>query len=807
MSRKSHGQVRRGQVITTYGPGALIDLPRHSAIVGGLETWPKTSDLEEIPELRLTRKLQIMTGVTAPRLFAPPPDENDPRETAKGIGVWRFPEWFIVQEASGSEERERSRRLVHRKELDDKGRFDGRPVVATRFVRACPKGHVDDLDWRRFVHGAEDPCRQRLWLDERGTGGDLADLVVRCECGKSPRSLYEATQLEMNPLGTCRGARPWLGRNAEEDCKLPSRLLIRTASNAYFPQVVSVLSLPDRGSAVETAVRKLWDDLQIVDDASDLAFLKKKPKIAERLAPFSDDEVLAAIREAKGGKAEEKPVKQVELEALLAAPEGFGDDVPIDPNFHARRLPDRAWRHSKRSDGIESVIQVHRLREVLALVGFTRFEAVTPDINGEYETDVERAQIALEPTWFPAVENRGEGLFVQLQRASSEELACATGREATPRCARATDTSTGRRTGRASAHFPVGRTCCCTRSRISSSNRSPCAAAIPLVLFESGYTQIPQAQQFGILLYTGSPDAEGTLGGLVQQARHIEDHLAHALRMSALCSNDPVCAYHVPGESLESRWLHGAACHGCALVAETSCEMRNDYLDRALVVPVLGVPRRCILRSRCMSDVLLDLPSHLRERLVSALESGLLGPSPTLASLRSVLGSREGCGRHRRVAGRTRAAWDLGAGRCRLASDCCTGCSRELGNPTLCGLGPKFQACTLGIPDVSTKSCSALQSARSGRAHTPFSTVPRRSRFWLDAWSTTPALRVTLLLNIQRKRGDTTASEQLVRRFADHFWKTDWPGSSRPSVFYDPRALDAGRSRWRSPCEGRCRRR
>jgi hypothetical protein len=73
--------------------------------------------------------------------------------------------------------------------------------------------------------------------------------------------------LEISPLGTCRGARPWLGRNTEEECNLPSRLLTRTASNAYFPQVVSVLSLPDRGSAVETAVRKLWDDLQIVDES------------------------------------------------------------------------------------------------------------------------------------------------------------------------------------------------------------------------------------------------------------------------------------------------------------------------------------------------------------------------------------------------------------------------------------------------------------------------------------------------------------------------------------------------------------
>src|SRR5262249_54270120 len=50
-------------------------------------------------------------------------------------------------------------------------------------------------------------------------------------------------------------------------------------------------------------------------------------------------------------------------------------------------------------------------------------------------------------------------------------------------------------------------------------------------------------------------------------------------------------------------------------------------------------------------------------------------------------------------------------------------------------------------------------------------------------------LRVTLLLNIQRRRGDATTADQLVRRFADRFWKIDWPGSSRPSVYYDPRAL------------------
>ncbi len=587
MNAKAHGQIRRSQVITTYGPGALIDLPRDSAIVGGLDTWPRPADLEEIVEPRLAEKLRDMTGVQRPRLYAPPPDSNDPSEPLRGIGAWRFPQWFVVQDETGAGDRERSRRLVHRKALDDRGRYDGRPVVATRFVRGCPRGHVDDLDWRRYVHGDEDGCRAQLWLDERGTSGDLGDLVVRCECGKQ-RSLAEATQIELNPLGTCRGARPWLGPNAAEACNQPSRLLIRTASNAYFPQVLSVLSLPERGSAVAAVVAELWDDLQIVDDAVTLGVLKRKPKVADRLAPFSDDEVLQAIQERKSGEAGDRPVKHAELDALVAAPEGFGEDVPIDPDFHARRLPDEAWRRSDLSEGVEAVIQLHRLREVLALAGFTRFEAEMPDINGEYETDVERAQLSIDPTWFPAVENRGEGMFLLL-RAQAVRTWLGRG----PVKKRLEGLIRGHerwaRERKSKRLFPGGPYILLhTLSHLLLQSLSMRCGYPASSIRERIYVD-DQADRFGILLFTGSPDADGTLGGLVQQARHFEDHLAQALRSAALCSNDPICAQHEPGASLEKRWLHGAACHGCALVAETSCEMRNDYLDRALVVPVLGV--------------------------------------------------------------------------------------------------------------------------------------------------------------------------------------------------------------------------
>jgi hypothetical protein len=58
------------------------------------------------------------------------------------------------------------------------------------------------------------------------------------------------------------------------------------------------------------------------------------------------------------------------------------------------------------------VVKIHRLREVIVQVGFTRFESSVPDVNGELALDVERAALSLNQSWLPAVENCGEGIFI-----------------------------------------------------------------------------------------------------------------------------------------------------------------------------------------------------------------------------------------------------------------------------------------------------------------------------------------------------------------------------------------------------------
>jgi hypothetical protein len=262
----------------------------------------------------------------------------------------------------------------------------------------------------------------------------------------------------------------------------------------------------------------------------------------------------------------------------------LGADEP-DGNFYARALPKPAW-----SDGapymsaVERVVLVHRLREVVAQVGFTRFEAAGPDIRGELDMDVERAPLGVDISWLPAIENRGEGVFIQLRKEAVETwLAGAAVKK------RDAELQTGfqkwldahegsKRIYPGAPYFMVHSLSHLLLMAMSLECGYPASSLRERVYAMPG--------QYGILIYTGSSDAEGTLGGLVEAGRRIKAHFQRALDMGALCSNDPVCAFHTP-TGQDQQHLLGSACHGCLLISETSCEQHNDFLDRALVVPTV----------------------------------------------------------------------------------------------------------------------------------------------------------------------------------------------------------------------------
>ena len=591
--RPPDGEIRQAQLITTFGPGAMMDLPKHAVLVGGLAFWSQGAIINEP---RLSARLAVLLGLSSIELHAPPAAEGEDKAWF-GVRVFQFPEWFLAAapEQGELEDRQgvRARALVHRKALTGGAYVDRdrrrRPVVPVRFVRACPRGHIGDIDWYAFAHRGASDCKkqgQELFLDERGTGGDLGDLAVRCACG-SQRPLIEARELKTWPLGRCGGERPWLGASSREDCELPSRLLTRAASNAYFPQAMSVISLPDRRQAVRAAVDAAWGFLENANSLEKVGEMFQWRAVKPLVSGITDEEVWAELEQRRGGLSEETPVKQAELEVLAAAQEELGEDRP-DGVFYARALAGDQWRRAWTA-AVERVVLAHRLREVVALAGFTRFEPPALDDQGELDLGVRRAALALETKWLPAYENHGEGIFLQFRSDAVREWAS---RSAVQR--RYAALREGFMAWRAEhqeskaelpdpAYWMLHSFAHLLLTAITLGCGYPASSLRERVYAVSG-------SGYGILIYTGAPDAEGTLGGLVEAGRRIGEFGEAALRLGALCSNDPVCAQHSPAVGHERRFLQGAACHGCLLIAETSCERHNQFLDRALVVPTLELP-------------------------------------------------------------------------------------------------------------------------------------------------------------------------------------------------------------------------
>ncbi|MDM9383352.1 DUF1998 domain-containing protein [Chlorogloeopsis sp. ULAP01] len=596
------GQVRQSQVLSTFGPGAMVDLPEHSVLVAGLNHW--RGDRRRIFEDRLEARVAEILQASHVKLYTPPVDEQDPKAPRTGINVFMFPTWFLAQVKETWYDTKTKKTFRTRPLLPWGNLVSGQylnsekkkvPVVPVRFVQACVKGHISDIDWYRFVHNdPESKCRGQLWLDEGGSGNDFAEIYVRCEACKKRRPLADATVRNGKVLGPCQGHRPWLGSCAQEpycireSTGLPeyNRLLVRSASNAYFSQVLSVISLPDLDADLRDAVNLVYEDfLQYAESASEIKKERKKQKVAVALEKFSDEAVWEEVkRRQSGASTGDKKIKQVEIETLLASSVEVGEDVP-EGDFYARS---RQLNNLKPvfSSRIERIVLVHRLREVIAQVGFTRFEAEMPDIDGELDISVRRAALDIEPTWVPAIENRGEGVFIAFRKEAIEDWLK---REAVKK--RGRELSRG---------FDIW----CARKGIDQEKEKVKFPGLPYIMLHSlshllivavslecGYAASSIRERiyageagYGILLYTGSSGSEGTLGGLVEVGKRIEYHLEVALEQGRLCSNDPVCAQHRPDNEQEERFLHGSACHGCLLIAETSCERRNEFLDRALVV-------------------------------------------------------------------------------------------------------------------------------------------------------------------------------------------------------------------------------
>ena len=470
-------------------------------------------------------------------------------------------------------------------------------TMGPRLVAACPAGHIQDFPWKAWVDCSCTSGRERLLLTGGGTASE-SDLELTCKtCGRH-RNLQGALKwLDQD----CDGQRPWVG--GREDCHFKLRGLMRGASNVYFPATSSALSIPPYSSHWQQllekhreAARENWDNdaiKEFINGNFGLKRLIKDGKISmEQLVKEFD--TLYSPGSGKSIKVDEWMV--------LTSSTSHSD---LDEDFRARPLDISG---STLADYFESVKVVMLLREVMALRGFTRIKKEGQSLDGplahQGSVNVELQKwLTASPghggsgrgckgkTWIPAVELFGEGIFFQFKPKKLDLCLSEMGeRMATILSSRrAPYISPDSDIDKEDPRLVVIHSFSHLLIREISLTCGYSAASLRERLYvsrgEGGVTPM-----FGVLIYTSASDSEGTLGGLIQQAKTkstLTEHIERMVGEAQTCSQDPLCAEHDPATT-QDPW--GASCHACTQVAETSCEsLQNRFLDRLAVVdPKLG---------------------------------------------------------------------------------------------------------------------------------------------------------------------------------------------------------------------------
>ncbi|MGK7221239.1 DrmB family protein [Kocuria flava] len=572
-------QLRLQETIYPFGVGAIVDIKSESFIGMDTSTWNEKT-CRPLPCRPLERELGVL------QLREPPTAGDFSRNSDFAIPYRRFPKWRFCQDCSLM-----SNRVHHQKGASTNGcsRCAG-PMVPMRFIAVCASGgHIQDIGWRRWSHfeAANDEqrqCRDYEHLELRttpGAGESLRSLRVMCRsCGISRHLGSLGRNESLHEEGhMCRGLQPWEPQDTPKDCASELRVIQRGSTSVYQAETTSAIDIPE----VASATTKLREQV-LHNDMFKGVFGQKEGPLLEYAVPVIAAQTGAPEHMVRRLLTTDPTADSAQLETNLHSGEWAafdrvlaGDEEVKNPDFDVDRsdYPDEPGVLPALADLVSDVGLVHRLREVRALRGFRRYEQ-------EHFTRVDLGTIdGLK--WYPAIEQFGEGIFLRfdedIMRAWEDEPAVQ----------------------RRIQHW-TDRGANLTNRRLVVSDLRPRYVLLHTLAhllmrrleFQSGYSASSLSErvyascdgpdpQSGLLIYTSSGDAQGTLGGLVRlgEARYFSRLLLGAVEDADRCSNNPVCA-ESSGQGMNS--LNLAACHACSLVSETSCERSNIYLDRKLLV-------------------------------------------------------------------------------------------------------------------------------------------------------------------------------------------------------------------------------
>lgn len=613
-------QIRRSQFLTTYGPGAILEGVNGPRVILSPElsgVFSQMDDLTrfEITDQRLSQGLLDGAGI----LRLPSNAELGEPETKVLYSTNRFPSWSLCTQHNGYS-------VLYRKLKDKTPEKLACPVCrekenktqawqdanrqAIRFVRACPAGHLDDVDWIYVVHRSKpnsSGCSpdHLIW---KGSGA-LRYINIKCPSCGAEENLGKAYGMKW-PCSSRFPEKLSASDRFGSGCQEYSRIIQRGAANLRIPEIASSLVIPQCDTNLHRLLQisVIYDVLlarkrfpfsskqELLDTLDEFVQRKKmEQETVRQIASYDEGEIFKAINQVVNLEIPHTAyeLRRDEFQALLqAAEEGHPPERPKRPgevpNFEVQASevrPDVSWNNLH-----FRVTPISRLRVLMVQHAYRRIPAGQVTQAQSVSTKFELASVPGR-NWYVGSELSGEGIFLDLNlKANSQKSPLWDGSVAQSwlHAWRNPDEYMGNSLIAGDKHqfhpvFVWWHTLAHRLINAFSVDSGYSSAAIRERIFLDVDEKTGQANG-GLLLYTAQPGGDGTLGGLIALVPEFERVLERALRTLDTCSNDPLCGE----EKFAKDRYNGAACYACSLVSETSCEHRNMSLDRKLLLE--GLP-------------------------------------------------------------------------------------------------------------------------------------------------------------------------------------------------------------------------
>ncbi len=633
MPFNSNNDLRRSQIVTTFGVGATYDYVDFPGMTMSVDKWDLTPD--KINNLKINNQrfvdylnIVLKNFENSPRHYinirklVEPPVEYDQYQPsfhpiAGKIPVSIFPEWSICMSCNAlmkhspiaTSRRCSNPRLPKWKKGSpcNDSRW-GSKTEPVRFISFCQKGHIQDINWDRLMStSCDDGCKMltknhshnspSLYLDDNGTGAGFSSLRITCaECGKSKPltginkidNRKEILDRDGRKIFSCDGKRPWLGDS--EKCDEIVDVQPRGASKIYLPIHKSAIFVPDPESIrsplldddlITRFINKALDNPDVMDSLRDTL---DNTGIHEQYSLDLDQ--ATQIITTHFSKIYEQPIERLNSEELdkdflYKEYQTLIQDKVDDDDFIASKISLDSYKNENISNFFSSLHQVKKVKTATALLGFERQAESLSSVSPEEKFNAARELV----DFLPCIEVTGEGIFIDFgyEKISSwlDENPYFLERANLIK-SNAKNTFLFEKLSRSESFDPGYVMIHSFSHSLMNQLAAECGYGITELLERIYYSK--EKKMAGLLIYTASADSSGSLGGLVRMIKPelFENLLHNAIENSRFCSNDPICS-DSKGQALNGMNLAG--CHACLMVPDLACCSfpKNILLDRNLL--------------------------------------------------------------------------------------------------------------------------------------------------------------------------------------------------------------------------------